>query len=68
MERPDLHEDSSILADKLHHTLHSKILTLPDHVQIFPAHKNKEYFINEDKNNVRYITITDIKENKLFKI
>jgi len=35
VERPDLHEDSSILADKLHHTLHSKILTLPDHVKIF---------------------------------
>ena len=38
--RPDLIGAGSeaMLAEQLHESLHSKILTLPDHLEIFPAH------------------------------
>lgn len=63
--RPDLHENSIILADKLYHTLHNKILNLPEHIKIFPARQSREYLINCDKNKIKYITIKNIKKNKL---
>ena len=64
--RPDLHENSITLAYKLYNTLHNKIMNLPEHIKIFPAHQDSEYLINCDKNKIKYITIKDIKENKLF--
>jgi glyoxylase-like metal-dependent hydrolase (beta-lactamase superfamily II) len=38
--RPDLIGAGSeaMLAEQLHDSLHSKIMTLPDHLEIFPAH------------------------------
>ena len=38
--RPDLIGAGSeaMLAEQLHESLHSKIMTLPDHLEIFPAH------------------------------
>ncbi len=38
--RPDLAGAGSeaMLAEQLHESLHSKIMTLPDHLEIFPAH------------------------------
>jgi hydroxyacylglutathione hydrolase len=38
--RPDLIGAGSeaVLAEQLHESLHSKIMTLPDHLEIFPAH------------------------------
>ncbi len=37
--RPDLFPDMATeLADKLYHSLHDKLLTLPDHCEVYPAH------------------------------
>ncbi len=37
--RPDLFPDiSNILAEKLFHSLHDKLLKLPDYVEVYPAH------------------------------
>lgn len=37
--RPDLFPDMSYeLAGKLYHSLHDKLLKLPDHVEVYPAH------------------------------
>ncbi|MFO7943887.1 MAG: MBL fold metallo-hydrolase [Anaerolineales bacterium] len=37
--RPDLFPNrAEELADKLYHSLHEKLLTLPDHCEVYPAH------------------------------
>jgi len=38
--RPDLigTDSEAMLAEQLHESLHSKIMSLPDHLEIFPAH------------------------------